>query len=58
VTRTKKPRRGRPPLADPSRVLSVVRTIKITEADDAAWRAGAEADGVSVNEWIRERVNR
>lgn len=49
-------KRGRPSLGDAAR--SVVRTIKITPAEDVEWRAAAAAAAQSVNEWIRERVTR
>ncbi len=48
--------KGRPAYADPSQVRSVVRTIKLTPAEDAACRAAAESAKASVNEWIRDQI--
>ena len=51
MTRTKKPRRGRPPLGDAG--LSRVVSIKVSEAIRARWVAAAKREGVTLGAWLR-----
>jgi len=50
-------KRGRPkldPTGEPSRFL----TIRTADAEQEAYRRAAERDGVSLSEWIRDKLNR
>ena len=56
MTRTKKPRLGRPSLGSSGRTS--VLSLKISEDERTAWGERASTEDVTLSEWIRERCNR
>lgn len=53
---TKKRPPGRPPRAGTAGAVQV--SVRLTAAEDKAWRAAADDAGLTLAQWIRERCGR
>ena len=46
------------PTRDPSGTASKLVPVRLTEVEHEAYKLAAERAGVSVSEWMRERLNK